>query len=216
MRQKIIMIVAVLVAFLIMIPVFSYADLIVIDEEVHMLAGGGIGLGYHTIGVSGLTTGATGVRASSGANFLLYGMGDFGIFNVGFGDIGVIAHLDFLAPDLYIGIAATPRYKVEMLFDLSEPLYSIAPWVGWNFQFGFVEFNDFEFVFNTGLSTGVEVQLFVENLYFTLSFDWNFIGTGVGQEVTTVNPITDDPIIYSWDYDYTNYFTKLGVLYAFM
>lgn len=211
-KQKLLVLCVVLI---LMIPGAS-AYSVTFDETPGGLVGGGIGFGWNSIVYKNIPGGLLitnpvvynrFINDWVYTNFVLFAEGNFGFLQAGPGDIGVVASIDILVPDFYFGLGVGPRYKVEFTFSTTEPLYSVAPWAGWNFSFGVYEGIDYEFVFTTGLITGVELQLFVPNLYFLLQFDINVWGRSVGGE------LVEQGIVYAIDYDYTNYLVKLGVSY---
>ena len=164
------------------------------SKEPKGIIGGGLGLGIHKVGAEFL-----GYRVGgSKANFLLLGFGDFGIIQLGGGNFGIRPHIDLLVPDISFGVGITPRYKLIMNFSDTEPLFSLEPWGGWNFELWFIEGVEVVFI-NTGLSIGADVELFAKNLYLFFEINLNFLGIPRREYEISIN--------------YTNYLIKLGAAY---
>lgn len=165
-----------------------------------LMIGGSIGAGVHDATVD---LGFYGTYDDDETGFLLSFLVDLGI-QAGPGNVGGQFHFDYITPVDYVdfhtvSFGLLPRYMLD--FNINKGIVSVAPFVGWNFQFNLGIYDDdvyygdeTEFRFSTGLAFGVFIQV-IEHLHVFNEFDLNFIG------------VEEDGWIY------TNYLIKFGVSY---
>lgn len=182
------------------------------DDHPGIILGVGVGTGIHrfTSRPIDAVTGASNTgRGSSDIDvgFTARVVADFGFVDAGPGDFGMITYFDFSAPVIYWGAGWGLRYRME--FNLSSRrLLSIAPSIGVGVFFAFTSRIESDFYLNFSLPLGLDFQVFVPNLYFTIAADLH-AGCPVGTTVSTeVGGVVEEV-----DWRYKSYVVTLGVSY---
>lgn len=106
-------------------------------------------------------------------------LSDFGFLDAYIGEVGVNLHGDFLLADpknIYLSFGLFPRFR--FVFPLDVPLfYGVHPYLGWNLQLGWKDLDNYYFFVSTGVAWGVQLELFLRDLYFDFKVITNLFGT---------------------------------------